>query len=72
MIFKTQAVEAENLWVFVWMVNGDMELKRFHSLLKYNDLFVAPNLSGKVIAFMGDRLLEGRLWVFNIPQDKPW
>ena len=25
-----------------------------------------------MIAFMGDHPLEGRLWVFKIPQDKPW
>ena len=25
-----------------------------------------------MIAFMGDRPLEGKPWVFNIPQDKPW
>ena len=42
------------------MVKGGAELKIFHSMLKYNDLFVAQNLSGNVIAFMGDRPLEGR------------
>ena len=41
-------------------------------MLKYNDLFVAQNLSGNVIAFMGDRPLEGRPWIFKIPRDKLW
>ena len=41
-------------------------------MLKYNDLFVAQNLSGNVIAFMGGRPMEGRPWIFNIPRDKPW
>ena len=40
-------------------------------MLNYNNLFVAKNISGNVIAFMGDRPLEGRTWIFNIPQDKP-
>ena len=70
-IFKTQAVEAANLRVFVGMVKGDAKLKLFHSMLKYNDLFVSPNLSGNVIAFMGDIPLERRPWVFKIPRDKP-
>ena len=64
--FKTQAVKAENLRVFVGMVKGDAELKLFHSMLKYNDLFVATNLSGNVVALMGVCMLEGRTWVFNI------
>ena len=51
--FKIQAVEAANLQVFVGMVKGEAELKTSHSMLKYNDLFVAQNLSGNVIAFMG-------------------
>ena len=51
--FNIQAVEAENLRVFVGMVKGDTELKIFHSMLKYNDFFVAQNLSKNVIAFMG-------------------
>ena len=58
--------------VFVDMVKGGAELKIFHSMLKYNDLFVAQNISGNVIAFMGVRPLEGRLWIFKIPQYKPW
>ena len=41
---KTQAMEAANLREFVGMVKGDAELKLFHSMLKYNDLFVAPNI----------------------------
>ena len=65
-------VEAANLRVFVGMVKGDTELKLFNSMLKYKNLFVAQNLSGNVIAFMWDRPLEGRPWVFNIPWDKPW
>ena len=41
-------------------------------MLKYNNLFVAQNLSGNVIDFMGDRPLEGRPWIFKIPRDNPW
>ena len=70
--FKIQAAEAGILWVFVSIVKGDMELKIFHSMLEYNDLFVAQKLSGNVIAFMGDSPLEERMWIFNIPWDKPW
>ena len=70
--FKIQAVEAANLQVFFGMVKGDAELKIFHSMLKYNDCFVAQNLTGNVISFMGDRTLEGRLWILKITQDKPW
>ena len=70
--FKIQAVEAENLQVLVGMVKGDAESKIFHSMLKYNNLFVAQNLSGKVIAFMGGHPLEGSPWVFKIPWDKSW
>ena len=51
--FKIQAVEAKNLRVSVGMVKGDAELKIFHSMLKYNGLFVAQNISGNVGAFMG-------------------
>ena len=54
------------------MVKGDAELKIFHSMLKYNNLFVAQNISGNVIAFMEDRPLEGRPRIFKIPRDKPW
>ena len=50
--FKIQAVEAKILRVFVGMVKGGAELKIFHSMLKYNDLSVAQNLSGNVINFM--------------------
>ena len=35
-------------------------------------MFVAQSLSGNVIAFMGDRPMEGRPWIFKIPRDKPW
>ena len=66
--FKIKAVQGANLRVFVGMVKGDAELKIFLSMLKYNDSFVAQNLSGNVIAFMGDRPLEGRPWIFKIPQ----
>ena len=45
-------------------------------ILKYNDLFndlfVTPGLSGIVIALMGNRPFEGRLWIFKILRDKPW
>ena len=70
--FKTQAMEAANLRVFVGMVKGDAELKLFHSMLKYNNLFVSQSLSGNVIAFMGDCPLEGRPWVFKIPRENQW
>ena len=70
--FKKQAAETKNLRVFVGMANGDAELKLLHSMLKYNNLFVAQNLSGNMIVFVGDRSLEGRPWVFNITRDKPW
>ena len=70
--FKIQAVEAANLRVFVGMVKGDAELKIFHSMLKYNNFFVAQNISGNVISFMGDLPLERRPWIFKIPQVKPW
>ena len=70
--FKTQAVEAANLRVFVGMLKGEAELKIFRSMLKYNNLFVAQTLSGNVIAFMGGRTLKVRPWIFKIPRDKPW
>ena len=60
------------MWVFVGMVIGDAELKIFHSMLKYNNLFAAQNLSENVIDFMGDSPLERRPWLLKIPQDKPW
>ena len=41
-------------------------------MLKYNDCFVAQNISRDVIAFMGDSTLEGRPWILNFTQDKPW
>ena len=70
--FKIQAVEAENLRVFVGMVKGDAELKIFYSTLKYNDFFVTQNISVNFIAFMGDHPPEGRPWIFKIPRDNPW
>ena len=56
-----------NLRGFLGVVKDDAELKLFHSMLKYNYLFVSPNISVNVIAFMGDHPLEGKTWVFNIP-----
>ena len=41
-------------------------------MLKYNGFFVAQNISGNVIAFMGDCPLEGSPWIFKIPWYKPW
>ena len=70
--FKIQAAEAANLRIFVGMVKGNTELKRFHSMLKYNNLFVDQNMSGNVISFMGDSPFEGRPWIFKIPREKPW
>ena len=60
------------MWVFFGIVKGDAELKIFHSMLKYNDLFVTKNILGKAIAFMGDLPLEGMPRIFKIPRDKPW
>ena len=70
--FKIQAAETANLRVFMGMVKGDAELKIFHSMLKYNNFFVAQNLSGNVIVFVGDCPLEGRPWIFKITCNKPW
>ena len=70
--FRAQALESQNMWVFVGMVKGDTKLKVFHSMVKYNDMFATNNLSGSVIGFIGDRPLDGMPWVFNIPQDKSW
>ena len=58
--FKLQAVEAEHLRVFLGIVKVDAKLKIFHSMLKYNKLFVTQNISGNVIAFMGYHPPEGR------------
>ena len=44
-MFKIKAAEAANLRVFVGMAKGDAELKIFHSMLEYNDFFVAQNIS---------------------------
>ena len=41
-------------------------------MFKYNDIFVAQNMFGNVIAYMGYRPLEERPWIFSIPQDNPW
>ena len=70
--FKIQAVEASTFWVFVGMVKGNTKLKIFHSILKYNDFFVAQNLSDKCFCFHGDLPLKGRTWIFKIPREKPW
>ena len=35
------------------MVKGGAELKKYHFMLKYKDLFVAQNISVDMIAFMG-------------------
>ena len=67
-----QAVEAENLREFVGMVKGYAKLNLSHSMLKYNGLFVAPNISRNVIMFMGYCPLDGRPWVFKIPRYKTW
>ena len=71
-MFKTQAVEAKNFRVFVGIVMGGAELKLFQYMLKYNNVFVAQNISGNVISFMGDHPLEGRPWIFKIQRDKSW
>ena len=66
--FKTQTIEAANLRVFFRMLKGDTELKLCHSMLKYNNFFDVQNISGNVIAFMGDLPLEGKPWIFNKPR----
>ena len=33
--FKTQAVEAANLWIFFGVLKGDVKLKLFNLILKY-------------------------------------
>ena len=53
------------------MVKGEAHLKISHSILEYNDFSVAQNISVNVISFMGDRPLEGRLWIFKILQVNP-
>ena len=53
-------------------VKCDTELKLFHPMVKYNDVFVDPNLNGNAIAFLGDCPLEDRQWVLEISRDKPW
>ena len=54
------------------MIKGDTNLKVFHSMIKYNDMFATNSLSRSVIGFMNDRPLAGRQWVFKITRDKPW
>ena len=54
------------------MVKGDTELKVFHSMVKYNDMFATTNLIGSVIGFIGGRTLYGSPWVFKTPRDRPW
>ena len=70
--FRAQALESQNMQVFVGMVKGDIEFKIFHSMIEYNDMFATNNLSGSVIGFWGDRPLAGSPWVFKITRDKPW
>ena len=70
--FRAQALESQNMWVFVGMVKEDNKLKVFHSMVKYNYMFATNNISGSVIGFMEDSPLFGRPWVSNIPRDKPW
>ena len=70
--FRAQDLESQNLQVFVGMVKGDIELKVFHSMIKYNGMFANNNLIRSVIGFMGNGTLAGRPWVLNTPRDKPW
>ena len=58
-MFKRKVVEAEILLVFFRVVKGDAEFKIFHSMLKYNDFFVAQNLSGNVMRSWGVVHWEG-------------
>ena len=58
--FKTQAIETNSLRFFVATLVGETDLKLFHSLVKYNDMFVATSMSGHVVALLGDRELAGR------------
>ena len=57
--FKTKTTEANSLRFFVANLVGETDLNLFHSLVKYNDMFVATSMSGHVVAFLGDRELEG-------------
>ena len=70
--FRAQALESQNQQVFIAVVKRNSKLKVFHYMVKYNDMFATNNISDIVIVFMGDRLLEGRLWVFDISLDNPW
>ena len=49
---KAQALESQNMQVFVGTVKGDNELKVFHSMVKYNYMSATNNISGSVIGFM--------------------
>ena len=61
---KILAAEAANLRVFVGMVKGDAELKIFCSMLKYNNLFVAQNISGNITLSWGPvHWKEGRGYI---------
>ena len=64
---RVQALEAQNLQIFLGIVKGDTKVKLFQSMVKYNDMFSTNNLIGSVIGFIGDRPLAGRPWVFKIP-----
>ena len=65
-------MELQNIQVFIGVVKGDNELKVFHSMVKFNEMFATNNLSGSVIGFIGDRPLTGSPWMFRVPRDKPW
>ena len=46
------------LRLFFGTVKGEVKIKLFHYVLKYNGFLVAQNLSGNLIAFMGDRTAD--------------
>ena len=47
-------------------------IKNISFNVKIKQFFVAQNLSGNVIAFMGGSPLEGSPWISNISWDKLW
>ena len=69
--FKIQALEAENLRVFVGMVKGDAELKIFHSIKKYI-FFCCSKSLWKCDCFHGGPSIGRKAVYIKIPRDKPW
>ena len=53
------------------MLEGEPDLKVFHLIVKYNNMFMAKGMRGQVIAFLGDRPETGRPMMVTF-KDKPW